>query len=75
MHVICLKNSKIIILAKTKHEDSYKCRYFINKLLGNQYSVSRLVFYDVSKKEKALSGLSIEKRNEYKNIIDKWLEE
>jgi len=42
------QNGGLIILSKVKYEDSCKYRYFINKLLGKQYSISRLMFYDVS---------------------------
>ncbi|GAG04398.1 unnamed protein product, partial [marine sediment metagenome] len=70
------KNSEIIILCKVKYEDSSKFRNFINKrLLNNKYSIYRLTFYDVSKKEKFLSVIPLEKRNEFKEIIDKWVEE
>ncbi len=70
------ENSEIIILCKVKYEDSSKFRNFINKkLLNNKYSVYRLAFYDVSKKEKFLSSLPLEKRNEFKEMIDKWIEE
>jgi len=69
-----LDNSEIIILAKTKYEDNWKCRYFINKLLGNQYSISRLLFYEVSKQEKSLS-LKSKKRDEFREMIDICLEE
>ena len=31
--------------------------------------------YDVSKKEKCLSLLTLEERNEFKEIIDEWIEE
>ena len=70
------ENSYIIILCKVKYEDSNKFRYFINKrLLNNKYSIYRLSFYDVSKKEKSLSLLPLEKRNEFKEMIYKWIEE
>ena len=70
------ENSEIIILCKAKYEDSSKFRNFINKrLLNNHYSIYRLAFYDVSKKEKCLSLLTLEKRNEFKQIIDEWIEE
>jgi hypothetical protein len=70
------ENSELIILCKVKYEDSHKFRNFINtRLLNNQYSTYRLTFYDVSKKEKCLSILPIEKRNEFKEIIDEWIEE
>ena len=70
------ENSKIIILRKVKYEDSSKFRYYINKkLLNNKYSIYRLTFYDVSKKEKFLSVLPLEKRNEFKEMINKWIEE
>lgn len=70
------ENSEIIVLRKVKYEDSCKFRNFINKiLLNNKYSIYRLAFYDVSKKEKCLSVLPLEKRNEFKEMIDKWIEE
>jgi len=70
------ENSELIILCKVKYEDSYKFRNFINtRLLNNQYSTYRLTFYDVTKKEKCLSVLPLEKRNEFKEIIDEWIEE
>jgi len=70
------ENSELIILCKVKYEDSYKFRNFINtRLLNNQYSTYRLTFYDVAKKEKCLSLLTLEERNEFKEIIDEWIEE
>ena len=69
------QNGGLIILSKVKYEDSCKCRYFINKLLGNQYSISRLTFYDVSEQRNALSPLKAEIRNKLKDMIDIWLEE
>jgi len=69
-----LNNSEIIILVKTKYEDNSKCRYSINKLLGNHYGTYRLTFYDVSKQETCLSFKS-EKESEFKEMIDIWLEE
>jgi len=70
------KNSELIILCKVKYEDSYKFRNFINtRVLNNQYSSYRLTFYDVSKKEKCLSLLTLEERNKFKEIIDEWIEE
>lgn len=70
------ENSQIIIMHKVKYEDSCKLRNFINKILLNyQYSIYRLGFYDVSKKGKGLSLLSIEKREKYKEIIDEWTNE
>ena len=70
------ENSEIIILCKAKYDDISKFRNFINKiLLRNHYSIYRLTFYDVSKKEKYLSMLTLEKRNEFKEIIDEWIEE
>lgn len=70
-----MKNSEIIVSTQVNYKDSCVIRYIINKYLGNQYSISRLAIYDVSKKIKALSVLSIEKRNELEDIIDKYLEE
>jgi len=70
------ENSELIILCKVRYEDIHKFRNFINtKLLNNQYSTYRLAFYDVSKKENCLSLLKLEKRNEFKEIIDGWIEE
>jgi len=70
------ENCQIIILRKVKYEDSCKFRNYINKiLLNNKYSIYRLAFYDVSKKEKCLSVLPLEKRNEFKGMINKWIEE
>ena len=70
------ENSELIILSKVRYEDSHKFRNFINtRLLNNQYSSYRLAFYDVSKKEKCLSLLTLEERNEFKEIIDEWIEE
>ena len=70
------ENSEIIMLCKVKYEDSSKFRNFINKrLLNNKYIICRLVFYDVSKKEKNLRILPLKKRNEFKEIIDEWIEE
>lgn len=67
---------ELIILAKTKYKDSSILRYFINNnLLHNQYSTYRLAFYDVSEKENFLSVLRAEKLNEFKNMIDIWLED
>jgi len=67
---------KIIILRKVKYEDSCKFRNYINEiLLNNKYNIYRLTFYDVSKKEKCLSLLTLEERNEFKEIIDEWIEE
>ncbi len=37
------QNVGLIILSKVKYEDSCRCRYFINKLLGNQYSISSVL--------------------------------
>lgn len=68
------QNSEFIILAKTKYKDCFKLRYFINKLLGEQYSAYRLSSYDVSTKERVLSLLSPEKRNEFERMINIWLE-
>ena len=49
------ENSEIIILSKVKYEDGSKFRNFINnRLLKNKYSIYRLLFYDVLKKEKGL---------------------
>ena len=45
------------------------------RLLKNKYSIYRLSFYDVLKKEKGLSLLPLEKRNEFKEMIDRWIEE
>jgi len=73
---VIFENSELFILSKVKYEDSHKFRNFINtRLLNNQYSADRLTFYDVSKKEKSLSGLPLKKRNEFKEIIDEWIEE
>lgn len=70
------ENSELFILAKVKYEDSHKFRNFINtRLLNNQYSTERLTFYDVSKKENCLSLLTLKERNEFKEIIDEWIEE
>ena len=70
------ENSQIIIMHKVKYEDSCKLRNFINKILLNyQYSIYRLGFYDVSKKGKDLSLLTVEKRNQYKKIINEWTDE
>jgi hypothetical protein len=70
------KNSELLILCKVKYEDTYKIRNFINtRVLNNQYYTYRLAFYDISKKEKYLSMLTLEKRNEFKEIIDEWIEE
>ena len=70
------ENSEIIILSKVKYEDGSKFRNFINnRLLKNKYSIYRLLFYDVLKKEKGLSLLPLEKRNEFKEMIDRWIEE
>jgi len=69
------QNGGLIILAKVKYEDSCKYRYFVNKLLGKQYSISRLTFYDISEQLNALSPLKVEIRNKYKDMIDIWLEE
>ena len=69
------QNGGLIILSKVKYEDSCKCRYFINRLLGKQYSISRLMFYDVSEQGNALSPLKAEIRNKFKDMIDIWLEE
>ena len=70
------ENSEIIILSKVKYEDGSKFRNFINnRLLKNKYSIYRLSFYDVLKKEKGLSLLPLEKRNEFKEMIDRWIEE
>lgn len=70
------ENCQIIILRKVKYEDNCKFRNFINEiLLNNKYVIYRLTFYDVSKKEKSLSVLPLEKRNEFKEIINKWIEE
>ena len=70
------KNSEIIILSKVKYEDVSKFRNFINnRLLKNKYSIYRLSFYDVLKKEKGLSLLQLEKRNEFMEMIDRWIEE
>ena len=70
------KNSELLILCKVKYEDSNKFRNFINtRVLNNQYYTYRLTFYDISKKEKYLSVLTLEKRNEFKKIIDEWIEE
>lgn len=70
------ENSEIIILSKVKYEDGNKFRNFINnRLLKNKYSIYRLSFYDVLKKEKGLSLLPLEERNEFKEMIDRWIEE
>ena len=70
------ENSEIIILSKVKYEDGNKFRNFINnRLLKNKYSIYRLSFYDVLKKEKGLSLWPLEKRNEFKEMIDRWIEE
>ena len=70
------ENSQIIIMHKVKYEDRCKLRNFINKILLNyQYSIYRLGFYDVSKKGKDLSLLTVEKRNQYKKIINEWTDE
>ena len=70
------ENSELLILCKVKYEDSNKFRNFINtRVLNNQYYTYRLTFYDISKKEKYLSMLTLEKRNEFKKIIDEWIEE
>ena len=70
------ENSEIIILSKVKYEDGSIFRNFINnRLLKNKYSIYRLLFYDVLKKEKGLSLLPLEKRNEFKEMIDRWIEE
>jgi len=69
------QNGGLMILSKIKYEDNCKCRYFINKLLGNQYNMSKLTFYDVSEKVNALSPLNAEIRNKFKDMIDIWLEE
>lgn len=67
---------EMIVLAKTKYKDSSVLRYFVNNnLLQNQYSTYRLAFYDISKKENFLSILRAEKLNEFKNMIDIWLED
>jgi len=70
------ENSEFIILCKVEYEDSCKFRNYVNKrLLNNKYSIYRLTFYDVSKKEKHLSLLLLEKRNAFKEMIDEWIEE
>lgn len=70
------ENSEIIILSKVKYEDGNKFRNFINnRLLKIKYSIYRLSFYDVLKKEKGLSLWPLEKRNEFKEMIDRWIEE
>jgi len=70
------ENAELIILAKTRYKDSSNFRYFINnKLLNNQYSTYRLAFYDVSEKKSFLSSLKFEKRNEFKDMINIWLED
>ena len=70
------ENSELLILSTVKYEDSHKFRNFINtRVLNKQYSTYRLKFYDVSKKEKCLSLLTLEERNEFKEIIDEWIEE
>lgn len=70
------KNSELLILCKVKYEDTHKIRNFINtRVLNKQYCTYRLAFYDISKKEKYLSMLTLEKRNEFKEIIDEWIEE
>jgi len=70
------ENSELIILCKVRYEDTHKLRNIINtRLLHNQYSTYRLAFYDVSKKENCLSLLTLDKRSEFKEIIDEWIEE
>lgn len=70
------ENSELFILSIVKYEDSNKFRNFINtRLLNNQYSTYRLTFYDVSKKSASLSMLTLKERNEFKEIIDEWIEE
>ena len=70
------ESSQIILMIKIEYEDSSKLRNFVNKiLLNNHYSIYRLGFYDVSKKKKVISVLSVEKRNQYKEIINEWTNE